>query len=218
MAHLLNLPLEIRSQIYSYLIDWDNTVTFGSEPLYPKIHKISPAILRTNKQISHEAGMTFYRENPLQLWIEIDYDKQQLIDITFDAALTALSDEALPRAWECLVTVYVSYGMSESEFYVGRLTLLEVQEKYPSLCGAPEGQGIQEGWLKWFSSDEWYIKALFAPASRRSIACNAGTKRGRSLRYPVWKAGRVISGDAFVRYLKRLLPAKEPCLENPQNE
>lgn len=219
MATFLDLPLEIRSQIYRLLIDWEETFSFGSGALKPKLHKVHPSILCVNKTISHEAGMTFYRDNPGQIWIEVDYDKRDTIDIKLDAALLDLTDQdAVPQSWQCAVTMHVSYGLSESEFYEGRLILCERQLRYPTLSAAPEGKGILGGWRQWFSGGRWYVRHFYAPAMRKAKSGTQApikglrTRRGRS-----WKVGDIILGEVFVSYLERLLPQPWP-LPNQQSD
>ena len=145
MATFWDLPLEIRTQIYHLLIDWEQYFCFGSgiSVSRPKIHKIDPSILRVNKRLSDDAGSIFYRDNLVELWVEVDYDKRDTIDIMLDAALVALTDkEAGPRSWKCRITIHVSYGNKESEFYEGRLIMYKEQAKFPSLSGAAHAKEI----------------------------------------------------------------------------
>ena len=209
MANFLDLPLELRSQIYCYLIDQE-TLAFGSDPLLPKIHRIFPAILHANKLISYEAGLLFYRENPVHLWVEIECDRGDKIEQTLNSALAALFEENLPRSWQCYITLHVSYGKFESEFYDGRLILFKNQERYPTLSGAPQGREILEGWRQWFSGCGWYIKGLFASSFRRSMPIGAPTKNSRSRRDRSWRLGTMVAGEDFVKYLERLLPEPSP--------
>lgn len=208
MTGLLDLPLELRNQIYSYLIEPDEVSHFGSEPLMPKIHKISPAILRTNNALSYEAGMYFYQNNPAELWIELDHEKRDTIDITLDAALVALTDASTPTSWQCLLTIHISYGKLEAEIYQATLILHQSQLKYPGLRGAAEGKEIGNGWRCWFSGAEWDVKGLYM-WTPRGLFVGAPAKGPRSLRDASWQSATRISGDGFVGYLERLLPKSE---------
>ena len=207
MAKFFDLPFEIRTQIYRLLIERDIKFHFGSVDTHTSLCNVYPSILQVNKRISHEAGLTFYRDNPVEIWIEVDYDKRDTIDIVLDAALAALIDEdAVPRSWQCSVTIHVSYGRNESEFYHSQLILHEKQAKYLALSGAPPGKGILDGWRQWFSGGSWRITHFYASTLRRDIKKKSPmeglrTRRGRS-----WRVGSVISGDDFVKYLERLLP------------
>ena len=165
----------------------------------PKIRKIEHSILRVNKRLSNEAGLVFYRDNSVELWIEVDYDKRDTIHIMLDAALAALTDEDFgPRSWKCCITIHVSYGTEESEFYEGRLIMYKEQAKFPSLSGAAHGKEISEGWRSWFSGGDWYIRQFYVSRFKMD---GLRTRRERS-----WKVGSTISGDDFVQYLERLIP------------
>ena len=208
MPGLLDLPLELRNQIYSYLIEPNEVSRFGSEPLMPKIHNISPTILRVNKALSYEAGMYFYRNNPAKLWIELDRDKRDVIDITLDTALAALTDESTPASWQCLLTILVSYGDIETEIYQATLILHQSQKKCPGLRGAPEGKEIDQGWRSWFSGGQWNVKGLYNWSPHYGYApLGAPAKARQSLRTQSWVAGTRIMGDDFVGYLERLVPS-----------
>ncbi|KAL8792676.1 MAG: hypothetical protein Q9195_004736 [Heterodermia aff. obscurata] len=207
MAKFMDLPLEIRTQIYRLLIDWDIAFRFGPMDFLTKLCNINPSILQVNKTISYEAGLTFYRDNPAEVWIEVDHDKRDTIDGIVGAVLGALTDKnAVPHSWQCCVTVHVSYGDTESEFYHSQLILHEKQAKYPALSGAPSGKAILDGWRQWFSGGKWRISSLWVSRSRYAWVNGSMqdlcTRRGRA-----WRVGDVISGDDFVKYLERLLPS-----------
>ena len=208
MAKFFDLPLEIRNQIYRFLIDADQSFLFGSTENLIKLRNIHSSILQVNKTVSQEAGLTFYKDNPVEIWVVVDYDNRDTIDLLLDTALGALFDEdAVPCSWQCGVTVHVSYGLNESEFYHSRLILHEKQAKYPSLSGAPLGKDVLDGWRQWFSGGSWrigsfYLSKLRGHAGKEDPMRALCTKRGKS-----WKVGTVISGDDFVKYLERLLPS-----------
>ena len=207
MAKFFDLPFEIRTQIYRLLIEREISFGFGSGDSIPKLCKIQPSILQVNRAISHEAGLTFYKDNPVRIWVDIDCDKRDAIDVVLDAALVALADkDAVPYSWQCCVTVHVSYGGDESEFYHSRLILHEEQAEYLALRGAPQGKDILDGWRQWFSGGGWFIKSFWVSASRGNGGKKAPVQGLRTRRGRSWRAGSVISGDNFVKYLERLLP------------
>lgn len=208
MATFLDLPSEIRTQIYHLLIDWEQSFGFGSGILMPRIHKTDPSILRVNKRLSDEAGLIFYRDNTVKLWVDVDYDKRDTIDIMLDAALAALTDEdSGPRSWKCCITIHVSYGVRESEFYEGRLIMYEEQAKFPSLSGAAPAKDISEGWRSWFSGGNWYIRTFYVSTFRSKKAGTAAPMEGlRTKRDRSWKTWDTIFGENFVEYLERLVP------------
>ena len=210
MATFWDLPLEIRTQIYHLLIDWEQYFCFGSgiSVSRPKIHKIDPSILRVNKRLSDDAGSIFYRDNLVELWAEVDYDKRDTIDIMLDAALVALTDkEAGPRSWKCRITIHVSYGDKESEFYEGRLIMYKEQAKFPSLSGAAHAKEISEGWRSWFSGGNWHIRHFYVSRSKsKKVGTSAPMDGFQTRREGSWKVGSTISGDDFVEYLERLIP------------
>ena len=210
MNSLLDLPLELRAQIYSYFIDPDDQIVFGSEPLMPKIHKIDPIILRVNKALAHDAGMALYRANAVELWIELDCNNRDAIGIILDTALAALTDESTPPSWQCLITMHVSYG-NQSEIYQARLILHQRQARYPGLDRAPEGKGVDMGWKSWFSSAEWQVKGLHSWRSRPGRK-RLPVKAPRFARDIPWRTGTSICGDNFVRYLEQMLPDREDGL------
>ena len=211
MANFFDLPIELRTEIYLYLdlIDWDQTFSYGSGDIMPKLHNIKPSILLINKAFSYDAGVFFSRYNPVQIWIEVDYEKPETIDNMLEAALTALtkeSDNGISRSWQCLITIHVCYGVTESEIYESRLVLYEKHTRYPTLPGAPPGKDILAGWRQWFSGGTWrasnfYVSTLQWVVRRLRPAPNVRTLRDHS-----WKAGAGIAGEDFVAYLQRLVP------------
>lgn len=207
MAGIFKLPLEIRAEIYSYLINPDELIVFGSEPLMPKIRKIDPIILRVNKALSHDAGMAIYRANAVELWVELDCDNGDTIGIIFDTALAALTDESTPPSWQCLLTVHMSYN-NQAEMYQARLILHQRRAKYSDLDGAPEGKGVDMGWRSWFSSTEWQVKGLHSWRSRPGTQ-KLPVKAPPFERDISWRAGAWICGDNFVKYLEQMLPDPE---------
>lgn len=211
MAKFFELPFEIRTQIYRLLIDWEDSFKFGSIETHTQLYKIHPSILHVDKTISHEAGLTFYRDNPVELWIEVDYDKRDTIDNVLNAALGALTDkDAVPRSWQCCVTVHLSYGDDESEFYHSLLILHEKQAKYLALSGAPPGKDILHGWRQWFSGGSWRISHLWERPGRQDVEKTSPMQGLRTRRGSSWGVGSVVPGDDFVKYLERLLPAPFP--------
>ena len=174
----------------------------------PKLHKIDPSILRVNKRLSDDAGLIFYRDNLVELWVEVDYDKRDTIDIMLDAALVALTDEnSGPRSWKCCITIHVSYGTEESEFYEGRLIMYEEQAKFPSLSGAAHAKEISEGWRSWFSGGNWHIRQFYVSRFKsKKVGTSVPTDGLRTRRERSWKVGSTISGHDFVEYLERLIP------------
>ena len=207
MAGLLSLPLELRAEIYSYLINPDELFVFGSEPVMPKIRKIDPTIFRVNKALSYDASMALYRANAVELWIELDCDNNDTIDIMLDAALAALTDKTTPPSWQCLITVHMSYS-NQAEIYQARLILHQRQAKFSGLDAAPEGKGVDMGWRSWFSSTEWEVKGLYSWRTRHGRH-KMPVKAPRFARDISWRAGAWICGDDFVKYLAQMLPDPE---------
>ena len=210
----LNLPLEIRAKIYSYIQNPGELVVFGSEPVMPKIRKFDTTVLYVNKALSHDAGMAFYRANPVEAWIELDCENGDTIDMTLDTALAALTDENLPPSWQCLITMHLSYN-NQSEIYEARLILHQRQDKYSAIEGAPEGKGVHMGWRSWFSSTEWQVKGLHSWRSRPRTK-KLTVKAPQFARDVSWQAGAWICGDDFVKYLKQMIPDRgDGCVQEP---
>ena len=203
----LNLPLELRDQIYSYIQNPGELVVFGSEPVMPKIRKFDTTLLYVSKALSHDAWMAFYRANPMEVWIELDCDNGETIDMTLDTALAALTDDGVPPSWQCLMTMHLSY-CNQSEIYQGRLILHQRQAKYSAIEGAPEGKGVHMGWRSWFSSTEWQFKGSHSWRSRPGTQ-QLPVKAPRFARNISWRPGVWICGDDFVEYLKQMIPNRE---------
>lgn len=71
-CHLLLLPSELRLQIYAWALYPTGTLTLTSTPSkrHSVLPQISPALLRSNTQIYHEAQSLLYAENELILTID----------------------------------------------------------------------------------------------------------------------------------------------------
>ena len=208
MAKFMDLPQEIRTQIYRLLIDWDRPFLFGTNETLTKLCKIESSILLVNKTISQEAGLTFYKDNPAEIWIAVDYDQRSVINSVLSAALeTLIYENAAPRTWQCCVTVHVSYGRHESEIYHSSLILYEKQAKYLDLAGASPGKDVLAGWRQWFSGGVWCVRSFWAYGSRGDDEKKNPMRALRTKRDRSWTVGGAISGDSFVNYLDGLLPS-----------
>ena len=154
--------------------------------------------------------MTFYRENPTAIWVELDEHMHEKVDTILNKLVVNLTDdEWAPSSWQCSVRVHVSYaqecGQTGSEFYHSQLVLHQLHAKYPTLSRAPLGKDILSGWRQWFSGGNWRVSNFLLAMARGQVGRkplkHARTKRDRS-----WRVGDVIPGDDFVKYLERLQP------------